>query len=247
MTGLYGHSMNEDCLMIRHLLVILSLVVSSFAARASETCHDVFSIKTHEAIQISIEDLNRSKEFLSKIDRKRAVAVLGSARLRKGSSAYDGAYRFGELLGRTNQITVTGGGLGIMEAANAGAKAVGGESYGVIIHLPHEKTNNDYLDAQISHSELFSRMEVLVRSSSAFVFFEGGIGTLQELTHVLSLIQNRQMQKFPVVLVGREYWKPLVQLLEGSLLKGGTISKEDMDLFVIVETPEEAVSVIQSR
>lgn len=233
--------------MIRHLLVILALSLAVAEVRASSACSDVFAIKPHEAIQVSIADLTHSKEFLSRIDRKRAVAILGSARLRKGSRAYDDAYRFGELLGQTNRITVTGGGLGIMEAANAGAKAGGGESYGVIIHLPHEKTNNDYLDAQISHSELYTRMEVLVRSSSSYVFFEGGIGTLQELTHVLSLIQNRQMQRYPVVLVGREYWKPLVHLLEGSLLKGGTISKEDLDLFVIVETPEAALEVISRR
>lgn len=232
------------CPTIRHLLVILALLVSSVTARASVTCTDVFSPDISDVIRLSIDDLGRSREFLKKIDRKRAVAVLGSARLPETSRAYRETFEFGRLLGLNKFVTVTGGGFSIMKAANAGAKSVGGESYGVIIRLPHEKTKNEYLDAEITHQELYTRMEVLVRSSSAYVFFDGGLGTLQELTHVLSLIQNRQLPKSPVVLVGRDYWRPFTHLLEESLLKGGTISKEDMDLFVVVDSAAEAYQVV---
>ncbi len=232
--------------MIRHRQVILSLLVFANlgSANAADICETLFDATPGESFQVSIGDLERSRKFLRQIDKKNAVAIYGSARLPETHPAYRAAFRFTQLLAQNGKATVTGGGLGIMKAANAGAKSMGGKSYGVIIHLPHEQTMNLHLDDYVSHKDLFTRMEVFVRSSSAHVFFQGGLGTLQEVTLVLSLIQNRQMAKEPVVLVDRAYWAPLVHLLQESLLKGGTISKEDMELFVVVDTPEQAYQAV---
>jgi hypothetical protein len=142
---------------------------------------------------------------------------------------------------------ITGGGPGIMEAGNKGAKSEGGKSVGLNIKLPFEQDGNIYIDQDkmINFDYFFVRKVMFVRYSQGFIVMPGGFGTLDECFEAMTLIQTKKIGRFPIVLVGREFWGGLVDWIKGTLLeKSGNISAEDMDLFNIVETPEEAVKVI---
>lgn len=183
-------------------------------------------------------------DFLSQM-RSSDVTVFGSARLAEGTEAYEKARKLGELLGKNNFSVITGGGPGIMEAANRGSYEVDGESIGLNIQLPFEQRINPYVKRGIGFHFFFTRKVMLTAPSHAFVACPGGFGTLDEIMEVMTLMQTGKMDKVPMILMGKDFWEPLKEYFETVLLEQyGTISKEDMNLFTVVDTPEEAFEII---
>jgi uncharacterized protein (TIGR00730 family) len=169
------------------------------------------------------------------------VTVFGSARFDEGHRYYGMAREVGRLLARAGFTVMTGGGPGVMEAANRGAKEVGGRSLGCNIVLPREQKPNPYLDPWIDFEHFFVRKLMLVKYSYAFVILPGGFGTLDELFEVLTLIQTGKVQDFPTVLMGRDYWRPLVEQLR-VMVEANTIDPPDLDRLVVSDDPAEAVA-----
>src|SRR5581483_10256280 len=157
---------------------------------------------------------------------------------------YKLARETGSLLARAGFTVMTGGGPGVMEAANRGAKEVGGMSVGCNIQLLHEQRPNAYLDRWITFRHFFVRKLMLVKYSYAFVAMPGGYGTLDEIFEVATLIQTEKIQNFPIVLIGREYWKPLMEFLSSRLLPGGMIDRIDYERILVTDSADEAARVI---
>lgn len=172
------------------------------------------------------------------------VTVFGSARFDEDHTYYKLAQEVGQKLAEAGFAVMTGGGPGIMEAANRGARAGGGLSLGCNIELPMEQHPNPYLDRYIDFNYFFVRKVMLVKYSDAFVVMPGGFGTLDEVFETAVLIQTGKIEKFPVIIMGREFWEPLNEFIERSLVKGGTISPEDVDLFHMTDDPDEVVAII---
>lgn len=173
------------------------------------------------------------------------VTVFGSARLKENHPAYVQAEEVGALLADAGFTVMTGGGPGIMEAANRGAKRVGGRSIGCNIELPAEQSPNPYLDIMVSFEHFFVRKTMLVKYSYAFIAFPGGYGTYDEVFEALTLIQTGKISNFPIVLVGRQFWQPLMDVLQNTLLGEGTISSADLDFLYITDSPSEAVDRVR--
>jgi uncharacterized protein (TIGR00730 family) len=191
-------------------------------------------------------------EFVSGFDELadvgEAVTIFGSARLSPGDPVYPEVVRTARLLGERGYTVVTGAGGGVMEAANKGAREAGALSIGLNIELPHEQHANPYLDRTVDFRYFFVRKTMLVKYSEAFIVFPGGLGTLDELFEALTLIQTGKVSGMPVILYGTAYWRGLVTWLRNPLLAEGKISPEDLDIFQVVDDPEEIVSlVIASR
>ena len=173
------------------------------------------------------------------------VVVFGSARTPEDAPYYQQARQLGGELARRGFGIITGGGPGIMEAANRGAHEAGGTSVGLNIVLPQEQRVNPYVNVTMAFDYFFARKVMLVKYAVALVCFPGGFGTLDEFFEALTLIQTQKTKPSPVVLVGREFWSPLVDWVRQMLLEQhGTISPGDMDLFLLVDSPEEAVAHI---
>lgn len=173
------------------------------------------------------------------------VAVFGSARTPQDDPEYALGRELGRRLGEAGWSVITGGGPGTMEAANRGAQEAGALSVGLTIDLPFEAGQNDHIDLPLNFHYFFTRKVMFVRYSRAFVVMPGGFGTLDELFEALTLIQTRKILSFPVVLVGHDFWDPLVDWLRDTLLAGGKISPEDMSRFVVVDTAQEAVACVE--
>lgn len=183
-------------------------------------------------------------QFLSRLSKE--VTIFGSARLPEHNPWYKEAQKLGELLAKGGYVTVTGGGPGIMEGANRGAKDGGGESIGLNIQLPMEQRVNPYVKSSKAFHYFFTRKVMLAASAQAYVYFPGGFGTMDELFEILTLIQTRKSETIPVVLVGKAFWTPLVTWVkETMLMTYDTISAKDMELFTVVDTAEEAYAIIQ--
>ncbi|HSB09321.1 MAG TPA: TIGR00730 family Rossman fold protein [Blastocatellia bacterium] len=174
------------------------------------------------------------------------VTVFGSARFTEDHAYYDLARHLGAQLSRIGFTVMTGGGSGIMEAANRGAKEAGGSSIGCNIELPFEQKPNPYLDRVLTFRYFFVRKVMLVKYSYAFVVMPGGVGTMDELFEAVTLIQTRKIQNFPVVLMGKEYWQPLEHFLE-QMIQAGTIDKADLDLLLLTDSVDEAIAHIQKH
>ena len=174
------------------------------------------------------------------------VTVFGSARFPEGHEHYETARKVGAELARAGFTVMTGGGPGVMEAANRGAKEAGGRSLGCNIELPFEQSPNPYLDRWITFRYFFVRKVMLLKYSYAFVVLPGGFGTMDELFETLTLIQTGKIQDFPLVLVGRDYWEPLLGFVRG-LADQGTIGRDDLDLLPVTDSVEEAVACIRER
>ena len=181
-------------------------------------------------------------ETLEKV--KKAVTIWGSARIKPGDEWYEKAVITAELLAKKGYAIITGGGPGIMEAANKGAILGNGESIGLNIELPQEQKPNPYIKTLISFRYFFTRKVMFVKYTKGFIIFPGGFGTLDEFTEAITLIQTKRIHKFPVILMGTEYWKGLIEWMEKTILKRGYIDKEDLHIFKLTDSPEEAVSAI---
>jgi hypothetical protein len=174
-----------------------------------------------------------------------AVSVFGSARTPPGALDYERAERIGAGLAAAGYAVITGGGPGIMEAANKGAVSANGVSVGLGIELPLEMGLNDFVEIGIEFRYFFVRKTVFIKYSQAFVVLPGGFGTLDELFEALTLVQTGKITKFPIVLVDSEYWSGLLSWIRGTLLAQGKISAADPDLFRIADDPEEVVQIIK--
>lgn len=175
-----------------------------------------------------------------------SVTVFGSARTKPDDPYYGIAYELGKLLAHEGLSVITGGGPGIMEAANKGAMEAGGASAGVGVELPFEASNNAFIDADknITFRYFFVRKLMFLKYSQAFVAFPGGLGTLDELFESLTLSQTGKTPKFPIMLVGRDYWSGLVVWLRERALAEGYIGADDLELFRVVDTADEAMHSI---
>jgi hypothetical protein len=175
-----------------------------------------------------------------------AVTVFGSARFKEDHIEYQRAREMGALLARDGYTVMTGGGPGIMEAASRGAKEAGGHTVGCNIVLPHEQEPNPYLDQVITFYYFFVRKVMLVKYSYAFVIMPGGLGTLDELSEAITLIQTGKIYDFPIILVGRDYWKGFYDWVENTLVAQGTVSAEDLDFIHLTDDPKEAMEIIRN-
>ena len=183
-------------------------------------------------------------EFLA--GQKKEVTVFGSARTKPGSQYYKIGVELGGLLANEDYTVITGGGPGVMEAANKGASDAGGESLGLNIELPHEQRANPYVKRGLGFHFFFTRKVMLTAPSQAFVFFPGGFGTLDECFEVLTLIQTKKMPKVPVIMIGEEYWSELDAFLKKEVLDHhGAINPEDRNLYKIVDSAEAAMKFIR--
>lgn len=173
------------------------------------------------------------------------VTVFGSARFGESHPYYALGRELGSELARAGFTVMTGGGPGLMEAANRGAQEAGGRSLGSNIQLIHEEAPNPYLDNFVQFKYFFVRKVMLAKYSYAFVSLPGGFGTLDELFEIATLIQSRKIRDFPCVIMGRSYWQPLLDFLRDTLVAEGTIDDEDFDRLVVTDSPEEAVAHIR--
>jgi len=176
-----------------------------------------------------------------------AVTIFGSARVPPDHPQYQTARETARLLGQEGFSIITGGGPGIMEAANRGARDAGALSIGCNIELPFEQHINDYVDVAINFRYFFVRKTMFVKYAEAFIIFPGGFGTLDELSEALTLIQTGKVRDFPVVLYDSKYWKGFMDWIRDTLLAEGKVSPEDLDLMVVADTPEEAVRIIMEK
>ncbi len=176
-----------------------------------------------------------------------AVSVFGSARVRPSDPAYRAARRLAARLAREGYAIITGGGPGIMEAANRGASEAGGLSIGCNIELPYEQGLNAYVKLGIEFRYFFVRKTMFVKYAQGFVIFPGGFGTLDELFEALTLVQTGKVEHFPIVLFGSDYWSGLLAWLQGRMLAEGKISPDDMKLLTVTDDVEEACETIRSH
>jgi uncharacterized protein (TIGR00730 family) len=185
-------------------------------------------------------------EAVDRLDRP-AVSIFGSARVREGSFAYDEARECGRLFAQAGWAVVTGGGPGVMEAANRGCREAGGLSVGFNIELPHEQGLNPYVELGLTFHHFYARKTMFVKAAEGFVVFPGGFGTADELFESLTLIQTGKVLHFPVILVGSSYWSPLLDWIRDRALPEGTVSADDLDLLTVTDDTEFAVRCVLER
>jgi uncharacterized protein (TIGR00730 family) len=187
-------------------------------------------------------------EFIDGFDKlaavTRGISVFGSARTAPSDPLYQAAVETARLLAEAGFQIITGGGPGIMEAANKGAKLGNGRSIGCNIELPFEQGSNPYLDVSIDFRYFFVRKTMFIKYSLAFIIFPGGFGTLDELFEALTLVQTGKISNFPVILFGRAYWAGLVRWLHSKVAVEGKISRSDLDLIVLTDDPREAAHAV---
>lgn len=175
----------------------------------------------------------------------KAVSIFGSSRTKRTHKYYKLAEETAYLLAKAGYAIITGSGPAIMEAANKGASRAGGKSIGLNIQIPLEQEPNKYVDTFLDFRYFFVRKVMFVKYAKAFVIMPGGYGTLDEFTEAINLIQTQRIKKFPVVIVGKEYWKGLLDWFRNTVLKEGNISPEDLDLFKVTDSPKEVVQIIK--
>jgi uncharacterized protein (TIGR00730 family) len=203
--------------------------------------------RTHEDLANDVSII--AAEFLGgfqkvlEIDRP-AVSIFGSARVSEDSAAYRQARATARLFAEAGFAVVTGGGPGVMEAANRGCKEGGGLSVGFNIELPHEQGVNAYCDVKMTFKHFYARKTMFVKAAEGFVIFPGGFGTLDEAFEALTLIQTGKVLNFPVVLFDRGYWQELLDWINGRLLADGMISPEDVELLHVTDDPAEATRLV---
>ena len=176
-----------------------------------------------------------------------AVTIFGSTRVKPGDEVYQKAERIGQLLAESGFAVITGGGPGVMEAANKGAASSGGKSVGLNIELPFEQKPNPYANITLKFRYFFVRKVMFVKYAVAYIILPGGFGTMDELLESVTLIQTRKIKPFPVILVGANYWKGFLDWIKEVVLKEGKISPEDLEIFQIIDEPGEIVKAIKKK
>jgi uncharacterized protein (TIGR00730 family) len=204
--------------------------------------HEHGDVAAH--VEMIAGEFRKGVEAVDQIPRP-AVTVFGSARIPPDHADYEQARECGRLLAEAGFAVITGGGPGVMEAANRGAREGGGFSVGFNIELPHEQGANHYLDLAVTFRHFYARKVMLVKGAEGFILFPGGFGTLDELFESVTLIQTDKVREFPVSLIGKEYWRGLVDWIAAWPLATGKISPEDIDLFHV--TDDVAVAVERIR
>lgn len=174
-----------------------------------------------------------------------AVTIFGSARAKKGDQLYTTAYELAKVLAKNKFNVITGGGPGVMEAVNKGAKEEGAKSIGINIELPFEQKPNPYITVPLSFKYFFVRKVMFIKYAIGYLVLPGGFGTLDEVFEAITLVQTNKIRPFPVVLVGSDFWTSLVEWMREHMLQRGMISKEDLNIFRIMDDPEEIVSYIK--
>jgi uncharacterized protein (TIGR00730 family) len=203
--------------------------------------HGDRDIESH--VQLIAEELRTGFEAVDRIPRP-AATVFGSARTARGDSEYEQARACGRALAEAGFAVVTGGGPGVMEAANRGAKEGGGFSVGFNVQLPHEQQANPYIDLAVSFRHFYARKVMLVKAAEGFVLFPGGFGTLDELFESLTLIQTDKVREFPVSLIDTDYWRGLLEWIAARPLAEKKISPEDVNLLHVTDDVDEAVEAV---
>lgn len=200
---------------------------------------------THDTWRIwrIIAELVEGFEAMAHVDK--AITIFGSARVKPGERYYELAVDIAHLLADNGYTIITGGGPGLMEAGNKGAKDAGGESVGLNIELPMEQAINPYVTMAVDFRYFFLRKLMFVKYAQAFVIMPGGFGTLDELFEAVTLIQTRRIKPFPVILVGSEFWAGLISWIEERLIADGMLSPNDPDIMTLVDEPEEVLQAIQ--
>jgi uncharacterized protein (TIGR00730 family) len=189
------------------------------------------------------EDFRGGFEAVARIDRP-AVTIFGSARTPAGTKPYEEARGVARRFAEAGWAVVTGGGPGVMEAANRGAKEGGGLSVGFNIELPHEQHENPYLDVEYTFQHFYARKTMFVKAAEGYVVFPGGFGTMDELFESLTLIQTGKVLNFPVVLFDVDYWTELLVWIQDEALAKGMISPEDVELLHLTDDPDQAVQLV---
>ena len=184
-------------------------------------------------------------DALSKLPK--AVTVFGSARTTPEDASYQPGVEVGRKLAEHSYAVITGGGPGIMEAANRGAHEAGGLSVGLGIELPHEQGLNEYVDLGLNFRYFFARKTMFLKYSQAFICLPGGMGTMDEFFEVMCMVQTGKVTNYPIVLMGTEYWTGLLEWMDKTLAAGGFINESDRELFLLTDDPDEAVSHIIKR
>ncbi|MCP4114733.1 MAG: TIGR00730 family Rossman fold protein [Desulfobacteraceae bacterium] len=187
-------------------------------------------------------------EFVEGIDTLHnigpAVSIFGSARTTPGKPCYKMAETIAALFAKAGYGVITGGGPGVMEAANKGAASVNGTSVGLNINLPFEQHANTYANIEVDFNYFFIRKVMFIKYAQAYIIIPGGFGTLDELFEAVTLIQTHRIKPLPVILVGTEYWGGLVEWIKTRMLKDKMISPEDLDIFQVLDDPEEIVKAV---
>lgn len=174
-----------------------------------------------------------------------AVTIFGSSRAKPKSPYYKTTVKVARLLVENGFNVISGGGPGIMEAANKGAAEAGGKSVGLHIQLPNEQKPNKYANVRLGFKYFFIRKVMFVKYAVAYIIIPGGFGTLDELFEALTLIQTKRIKYFPIILMDSQFWNGLLDWVKNTLIKENTVSKSDFDIFNVVNTPEEAISIIK--
>jgi uncharacterized protein (TIGR00730 family) len=187
------------------------------------------------------------KGFETMPDTYPAVSIFGSSRTDPKSKIYKDTVKTARMLAENGFNVISGGGPGVMEAANRGAAEAGGTSVGLHIELPSEQKPNEYANLRLEFKYFFIRKVMFVKYAVAYIIMPGGFGTMDELFEALTLIQTRRIRYFPVILMDSQYWGGLLSWIKETLIKQNTISKIDFDIFNVVETPEEAIRIIKRR
>ena len=204
-----------------------------------------FSFKDEESWRVFriMAEFVEGFEELSRVGK--AVTIFGSSRTSPKDLYYKKAVETGRLLAKAGYAVITGSGPGIMEAANKGAKEGGGLSIGLNIEIPTEQKPNRYVDKLLSFRYFFCRKVMFVKYAHAFLIFPGGFGTIDEFFESITLIQTQRATRFPVIMVGSNYWRGLIDWIKEFLLKEGKISKSDMKIFQVIDEPEEIIKAIK--
>jgi uncharacterized protein (TIGR00730 family) len=203
--------------------------------------------RSHETLAGDVSLI--ASEFLAgfqavqQIDRP-GVSIFGSARVSAGSPAYEAAHETASLFARAGFAVVTGGGPGVMEAANRGCQEAGGLSVGFNIELPHEQGLNPYCDLAVTFKHFYARKTMFVKAAEGFVIFPGGFGTMDELYEALTLIQTGKIGYFPVVLFDSDYWEEMLDWIRLEMLADGFVAPHDVELLFVTDDPRQAVDMV---